>query len=533
MDETVEPIEGTFGDDVIAGTENDDVVFGLGGNDVFLDSLGDDQIFGFSNDRGAGSSRNEMSYGGKPEDYIFTLNDDGTISVVHPVTGTDTLTDIYGVWFRGSKQWFRIEELLTQPGTIEGTAGSDQLFGSIGDDLINGNGGRDFFYGSLGDDVIIGDGNRYNEIVYAGDYSDYSFIRNNDGSVTVTGALNGTDTLTGIDGVRFQGSTQWYNINELLDAIGPIEGTTGDDYLYGSTSDDLMIGNGGNDVFRSSFGSDTIIGNIDGNDTVLYRGVASDYTFTRTEDGSYTVTGEFTGTDILTNIESINFRDGGIRRIFDIDILVGLIEGTGGDDLIQGSDGDDVMLGYQGTDVFFGSLGDDRIFGDSYDGGPLQRDQVSYEGTADDYTFTLNDDGSVTVEGELTGTDTLVDIYSIWFRGSKEWYLLEELCASGGNVEGTAGSDRLYGSDSSDTIIGNGGSDAFYASGGNDTLIGSTATSDVYTVNGSPSDFTFVLNDDGSVTATSVLYDVDTLIDIDSVWFRGSSQWFPLVELFE
>ena len=52
------------------------------------------------------------------------------------------------------------------------------------------------------------------------------------------------------------------------------------------------------------------------------------------------------------------------------------------------------MLGQGGQDVFEASLGDDVIFGDAG-----VYDQVDYDGGRDDYLFTRNGDGTVTVEG--------------------------------------------------------------------------------------------------------------------------------------
>jgi Ca2+-binding RTX toxin-like protein len=237
--------------------------------------------------------------------------------------GADILDGIDGIWFQGAKEWFRVEDLLIDDsGLIEGTSGNDVLAGSDGDDTMIGNGGSDVFRGSLGDDDIIGNDGAYDELSLAGSEADYTFTANGDGTITVTGDLIGTDTLTSIEGVWFRGAQDWANINELIEVeSGLIEGTAGDDVLYGSDSDDTMIGNGGRDVFRGSLGNDQIIGTEAGYDELSLAGSASDYTFTQNADGTVTVTGALIGTDILTHIDGVWFR--GSQSWFDIDDMFG------------------------------------------------------------------------------------------------------------------------------------------------------------------------------------------------------------------
>ena len=156
-------------------------------------------------------------------------NDDGTVTVTGALTGTDTLTEIDGVWFKGAREWASIQSLIDEDadGQILGTPGNDDLLGTPGEDVMIGNGGSDTFDGSLGDDEIIGDAGAYDQIDYAGAPEDYVFTRNDDGTVTVTGALTGTDTLTEIDGVWFKGSFQWRSLDSLIeDAVPAVEAFT-------------------------------------------------------------------------------------------------------------------------------------------------------------------------------------------------------------------------------------------------------------------------------------------------------------------
>lgn len=307
-------INGTTGNEVFAGTNVDDTILGNGGSDVFRGSLGDDEIIGNA------ASYDEFSLAGSPADYTFTDNGDGTITASGALIGTDVLTDIDGVWFRGSKQWFNINELLTSNGTIEGTSGDDVLFGTDADETMIGNGGSDVFRGSIGNDTIIGNASSYDELSLSGSSADYTFTRNSDGTIQVVGDAIDTDTLTDIDGVWFRGEKAWFAIGDLIESTGDIiEGTSGNDILFGTSADETMIGNGGRDVFRGSLGNDTIIGDAGVYDELSLAGSAADYTFTDNGDGTVTVSGASIGTDTLSEIDGVWFR--GAQEWFTIEDL--------------------------------------------------------------------------------------------------------------------------------------------------------------------------------------------------------------------
>ncbi len=332
-EESSGPIVGTSGNDRLSGTPGDDVMLGQGGRDVFEASLGDDAIFG---DAGV---YDQVDYDGGRDDYLFTRNPDGTVTVEGLLTGTDTLTEIDGIWFNNAAEWASINMLVEEDaaGPILGTPGNDSLLGTAGEDTMIGNGGSDVFDGSPGDDAIVGDTEEYDQVDYAGGRDDYLFVRNNDGTVTVTGALTGVDTLTEIDGVWFKGAREWASIQSLIDedAGGQILGTPGNDDLLGTPGDDVMIGNGGSDTFDGSLGDDTIIGDAGVYDQVDYAGSPADYSFARNTDGTVTVTSTLTGTDTLTGIDGIWFKGAAqwrsvdslavqaapVRQVFDFSVL--------------------------------------------------------------------------------------------------------------------------------------------------------------------------------------------------------------------
>jgi glucose/arabinose dehydrogenase len=299
-------INGTPGDDILIGTDGDDVMLGNGGEDDFYTSLGNDTIVG-------NAGYDQVDYEGARDDYTFTRNGDGTITVVGALTGTDTLPDIDGFWFRGEARWYPVDEIFLVPGEdIIGTPGNDQLLGTDADDTMIGNGGSDFFNESTGNDTIIGNAGEYDQVNYFGAREDYTFTQNADGTVTVVNTTSGTDTLTDIDGFWFNGSQQWLPLSAALVPPpngGPIEGTSGDDELFGTPNDDTMIGNGGSDFFAESDGNDTIIGDAGVYDQVNYFGFVEEYTFTQNADGTVTVVNNETGTDTLTEIDGFWFND--------------------------------------------------------------------------------------------------------------------------------------------------------------------------------------------------------------------------------
>ena len=105
---------------------------------------------------------------------------------------------------------------LHQPSTapITGTSGNDNLSGTSGDDVFEGLAGQDVFYGGEGNDTYYG-GDDYDQVNYNGFAADYSFVRQADGSVTVSHPTYGTDTLVDIEGLWFFDEGAWYDVDTL------------------------------------------------------------------------------------------------------------------------------------------------------------------------------------------------------------------------------------------------------------------------------------------------------------------------------
>ncbi len=118
---------------------------------------------------------------------------------------------------------------------IYGTAGNDNIAGTVGDDLIFAKAGNDEVNADAGDDCIFGeDGN--------------DTLRGNDGNDEIHGG-NGDDTIRGKDG------------NDILN------GDAGFDNIFGGNGDDTINGGDDGDLIKGQKGADTING--DGGDDII------------------------------------------------------------------------------------------------------------------------------------------------------------------------------------------------------------------------------------------------------------------------
>ncbi|MCK5931606.1 MAG: DUF1929 domain-containing protein [Fulvimarina manganoxydans] len=459
----------------VAGTDGADRFEGTAADDTFYGGLGDDVYRG-------GVGYNQVDYDGKAADYTFTHEADGTVTVSHPIYGTDTLSDIDGFWFRGEGKWYPIADLVTDGGGEGGEPGEPAepgndvnviaapggyIEGTDRADRFEGTAQNDSFYGGLGNDIYRG-GAGYNQVDYDGKASDYSFVRKADGTVTVTHPTYGTDTLTDIGGFWFRDEERWYPLDELVseapsdgggsggepgDTVnvivapgGYIAGTDGADRFEGTTANDTFYGGTGNDIYLGAAGYNQ----------VDYDGKASDYVFARKADGTVTVTHPTYGSDTLSDIGGFWFR--GEEKWYPLDDLVSEAPSNGGGSggepstdinviaapggYVEGTDGADRFEGTIANDTFYGGAGNDIYLGGA------GYNQVDYDGKAVDYVFTRNADGTMTVSHPTYGADTLSDIDGFWFRGEEKWYAFEEIGAA---IQAAPAPDRLSDESADDT----------------------------------------------------------------------------------
>ena len=254
------------------------------------------------------------------------LDDDGDRDIdytnVHRLTidaqgGNDTLA---GIGFESSPA-------VSQPLTLRGGPGDDQITGGIGSDELDGGAGTD-------------------------QVSEYGA-----GDVTLTDAAftgNATDALSGFERATVAGASG----SDTIDASafnGPVEliGGGGSDTLIGGPLQDRLRGGEGDDTVRGGPGSDQVV-------EVVENGALTDTTLTGL------------GTDTLESIErGYLVGSQGDNRI-DASAFSGYVEllgyqgsdvviaGTGGSWLYGGSERDE-LVGGPGVDVFVAGTGDDSI----------------------------------------------------------------------------------------------------------------------------------------------------------------------------
>ena len=134
--------------------------------------------------------------------------------------------------------------------------------GTAGDDIADGGGLGEVFTGGGGNDRIDGGSNLLSNDVanYAGGAGEYDFSLNASGQLNVADrdGGEGTDTLTAIEQLRFNGST--FTLVNGSNTGQTLAGGTG-------TRTDILLGHGGNDTLNANGGADVLVGGS-GNDTV-------------------------------------------------------------------------------------------------------------------------------------------------------------------------------------------------------------------------------------------------------------------------
>lgn len=317
--------------------------------------------------------------------------------------------------------------------------GDDEAFGSDGNDTFDGGAGNDTLYGGDGDDIING-----------GDGDDFlhgeSFIR--------TDENNSNDTLNG---------------------------GAGDDVLVGGEGDDVIDGGEGIDTARYYFY---------GKDDITSAVVA--------ENGDVTLTSPL-GTDILKDIENVDFENGGLISLNELVAHVNA-GATLGANIVQGTDGNDTLDSGAGNEIQ-ALAGDDYINltggNNIIDGGEgvdtldifNSRDLEYFEPSTISYS---NQNGVISIDantirnvelfsriGGVAELDSLFSTNDKVINGSDERDVLlgslgnDEIFAGGGadEVYGYAGDDRLHGGDGDDLIWGDSQGDDYINGGNGDDYI--------------------------------------------------------------
>ncbi len=169
----------------------------VGGDDIIMGGAGDDTIFG---------------NGGN--DALSGDGDDPALKLVaNPGFGNDTIFGGFGDDY------------------IEGNAGDDILLGGVGKDFIQGNGGDDAISGGFGDDVLFGD--NFGGLLLL--WQDH-LAEGGEAEALLAGAEDADDA--GETAYDYGHAACWF----------AIDGTPGDDVIFGNSGDDIIFGQRGDDT---------------------------------------------------------------------------------------------------------------------------------------------------------------------------------------------------------------------------------------------------------------------------------------------
>ena len=381
----IEGLEGSNGNDTLAGGAGDQWFRGRGGNDTIDGGAGNDWV----------------SY--RPDPAGVTVNlatgiaadgwngPDGSLAL----GGTDTLISIENV------------EGSAFADTLIGDAGANELRGREGDDTLTGGGGDDTLNGGAGIDTAVYSGNR-------GDYT----IGATSFGYTVSGP-EGNDTLIGIETLQFADTTVALDVNFAVDEVitgtdanDTLVGGDGNDLILGGAGDDVLIGNDGDDVLDGGLGADRMEGGP-GNDTYFVDDVGDEVIEVENETGqalAFTSVGEgLPSIAVLdgfidTVIAAIDYSLANVAFVENVTLAGTAVAATG-------NELDNLLIGNALHNTLTGGAGDDTL------DGAAGADSAVFSGNRAGYTIDAGG-AQFTVSG-ADGTDTLVNIERLQFDDIK------------------------------------------------------------------------------------------------------------------
>ncbi len=541
-DGSVNTIRGGAGEQTIRGGSGDDFLFGGAGDDTIHGEGGEDTIFG-----GAGGDTIRI------DDLVASR---GTKIYGHTEAGAglnndiDTLV-IPSFWNYRIAKWEETAGTESVPWTRIQFSTSTSLgfidFRDI-DVVMDGNGMVDLseipiagYFGSSNDDEIVArtmedgltqrfvaspgndalDGGGGVDIIdYTGEIGDYRVEY--DGATVTVRHESGTDSLKNFEQINFHGSDGRHSFRPMN------SGTSGDDIITGGPSGetldgmggmDLIAGLGGNDVITGGPGNDRIDGGTHihaGGDRAKYSGNFSEYKveLRYMEGGGSVVIVEHLnngadGTDILRNIETLEFRDE--TRILP----------DGYTDIV-GSNRNDTLIGSREGQTITGGGGSDRI------NGGVGQDTAVWIGDLDGFEITRSGSLGFTVrdidmsDGD-EGSDHVRNIEIFEFGDSAVTVMSDATTGNdllilrngSGTIDPLAGDDVVFGTGRSDSIIGGAGDDVIDGAGGVDRVsyTGAMSGYEIDFIRGGGNGIGIIVRD------TTGNHGLDTLRNIERIQF--------------
>jgi large repetitive protein len=211
----------------------------------------------------------------------------------------------------GSDTIFRISTSGKDKGDVSVFLSESQLEAVVGQD-VDLEGGISF---DAEGNFYIAEENTDNVYQFSGYDADMGTIDASTGTLYISEeqfeSVQGHDTdLEG--GIAFGGGDGgWEAVNEQAGGDDVLIGGEGDDTLYGGGGNDTLDGGADNDALFAGAGDDTLDGGS-GFDTAFYAGNYDEYNISFGDGGVLTISGP-EGTDTLSNIEKLDFKNGQVR----------------------------------------------------------------------------------------------------------------------------------------------------------------------------------------------------------------------------
>jgi Ca2+-binding RTX toxin-like protein len=375
-------------------------------------------------------------------------------------------------------------DTLNRGAFMLGGNGADALVGGTSADLLVGNAGNDLLQGGKGNDTLLGGSGNDTYVYSTGDGLDTILDTDGQGNIVEDGATLAGGAQYGDDRVHRDAAGHLYvtagssliidnnilildqqagelGMTAMTGPVADVNPTTtrninGDLEPNGTgATDDLgnLVTNGvaapdRADVFYDSTGNDHIM-SYGGNDTI------------RTSQGGDDLIDAGAGRDIVVDDSGNNVIIGGAGG----DVLIG----GSGDDKLYGGKGNDILIGGTGNDILDGGAGQDIYIYNKGDGVDTILEAAASINTlkfgagisASDITLRL---GSLMLDlgnGDAIHIDNFNknDVFNSSSISSFEFddgtvLTSTELLARGFDLDGTAGDDIIYGTNTTDRING-------------------------------------------------------------------------------
>jgi Ca2+-binding RTX toxin-like protein len=326
-------LDGGNGNDVLTGGDGTDKLLGGSGNDKLDGGKGNDVIdAGAGKDTLIGGAGTDSMTGGDGDDYYYVDNVGDTVTESNKnVTtgGKDTVEATSNYTLGANIENLVLKDALGKGTNGTGNDGNNAITGSEGDNVLDGMAGNDKLNAGGGDDTL--DGGLGMDTLTGGDGSDLYLMNNLEDKIIETAQNGDQDQIVAtvsydlsqadnVEMLTLSGAKATDGTGNELDNLiqEEADGTT-DNNLNGGDGNDTINGEGGNDTLEGGAGDDEIDGG-DGEDTATFNGNQDDdYQVTVNIDtdvpqiivkfiGNDPSADE--GTDILSNVEILQFSDG-------------------------------------------------------------------------------------------------------------------------------------------------------------------------------------------------------------------------------